>query len=63
MSSELEATVTEESRAQWLKNNEQFQKDTAGINENEQESSNDIEEGNPLVDITDDDEAIELVDE
>ena len=67
MSSELEAYVTEESRAQWLKTNEQFQKETTGINENAADSSNDAE-GNtpsenadaPLIDI-DDDEAIEII--
>ena len=61
MSSELEATVTEESRAQWLKTNEQFQKDMTGINESAKESSNETAEDVPLVDL--DDEAIEIVDE
>ena len=44
MSSELEATVTEESRAQWAKTNEQFQKETTGINQTESEESNDADE-------------------
>ena len=68
MSSELEATVTEESRQQWLKNNEQFQKDTSGINESTQGASKDAEgeapsenEVAPLIDI--DDDAIEIAEE
>ena len=44
MSSELEATVTEESRAQWAKTNEQFQKEITGINQTESEESNDADE-------------------
>ena len=44
MSSELEATVTEESRAQWAKTNEQFQKETTGINQNAAEESNEADE-------------------
>ena len=44
MSSELEATVTEESRAQWAKTNEQFQKETTGINQTAIEESNDADE-------------------
>ena len=53
MSSELEATVTEESRAQWAKTNEQFQKETTGINQNVAEESNESVEPideTPLVD-------------
>ena len=68
MSSELEATVTEESRQQWLKNNEQFQKETSGINESTQGASKDAEgetpsenEVAPLIDI--DDDAIEIAEE
>jgi DNA gyrase subunit A len=63
MSSELEATVTEESRQQWLKNNEQFQKETGGINETTDGASNEAEEESdtPLVDF--DDEAIEITEE
>ena len=63
MSSELEATVTEESRQQWLKTNEQFQKETGGINETTDGASNETEEESetPLVDF--DDEAIEITEE
>ena len=64
MSSELEAFVTEESRAQWAKTNEQIQKDSTGINESEAQSSYQADdeqaEPQPLVDF-DDDDAVEIV--
>ena len=47
MSSELEAYVTEESRAQWAKNNEQFQNDTTGVNDSASAASNDAETDAP----------------
>ena len=51
MSSELEAYVTEESRAQWAKNNEQFQNDTTGVNDSASAASNEAETGGNAIEI------------
>ena len=48
MSSELEATVEEESRAQWANKTEEIKKDSLS------ETSSDVED-EPLVDFEDDD--------